>query len=91
MNRKYGTDLQRQRFIECFNLTTEGNNFKDYQDYAFYLRLSYNAITQPIRVLRAKITREKNLEDLTKIQEINIRSRKDVKDTPLNKRGDADA
>lgn len=91
MNRKYETDLQRQRFIECFNLTTEGQEFKNYLDYSFYLHLSYNAITQQVRELRAKITREKNLEDLTKIQEINIRSRKDVKDTPLNKRGDADA
>lgn len=91
VDRKYGTDLQRERFIECFNLTTEGDDFKDYQDYAFYLRLSYNAITQAIRTLRAKITRERNLEDLTKIQEINLRSRKDVKENSLNKRGDTDA
>ena len=88
MNRKYGTDLQRQRYIECFNLTTEGQEFKNYLDYSFYLRLSYNAITQPVRELRAKITREKNLEDLTKIQEINVRSRLKGREKPLKKRGE---
>ena len=91
MDRKYGTDLQRERFIECFNLTTEGKEFKNYLDYSFHLRLSYNAITQAVRTLRAKIGREKNLEDLTKIQEINIRSRENAKKKPLKKRGDKDA
>lgn len=88
INKKYGTDKEREHFINRFNLTGEGEDYKSYASYARSAEISNVRIIQISNRLVAKIGREKDIEDLTKIQEINIRSRKDVKDTPLNKRGD---
>lgn len=91
INRKYGTETDRERFINRFNLTGNGEEYKYYTSYARSVNISSNRVAQSCRHLLSKIGREKNLEDLTKIQEINLSSRKNIKDNSLNKRGEKNA
>lgn len=91
VNKEYGTDKEREHFINRFNLTGEGEDYKSYASYARFAKISNARIIQLSHRMVAKIGRKKNIEDLTNIQEINIRSRKNSKAKPQKKRGDTDA
>lgn len=91
INKGYGTDKEREHFINRFNLTGEGEEYKSYASYARSTKISSARIIQISNRMVAKIGRKKNIEDLTKLQEINIRSRKNSKTKPQKKRGEVDA
>lgn len=76
VNKKYGTDLQRERFIGCFDLSSQGLAFKSYSAYARSINRTYSSVIQAVNIFRVKINRRKDIADLTIIDEINIRSRK---------------
>lgn len=78
-------------FNQHFNLIGEGEEYKSYASYARSTKISSARIIQISNRMVAKIGRKKNIEDLTKLQEINIRSRKNSKTKPQKKRGEADA
>lgn len=76
VSKNYGTDLQRERFIGCFNLDLKGKPFKNYSAYARSISRTYSSVIQAVTIFRIKINRRNDTDDFIQIDKINIRSRK---------------
>ena len=76
VSKNYGTDLQRERFISCFNLDLKSKPFKNYSAYARSIGRTYSSVIQAVTIFRIKINRRNDTDDFIQIDKINIRSRK---------------